>query len=79
MVKNLFKKKKEEVQLEKFYDENNKLIRIVCKVPVGNLSKKDAEKTIDELMLLYDNGKIYEFFRKLKRDERKEKLKKIYE
>jgi hypothetical protein len=51
-------KKKDDIQIKKFYDENNKLIRIICKVPVGNLSKKDAEKRIKEMMDLYKNNNI---------------------
>ena len=78
MVKNIFKNK-DGVQFEDFYDENNKLIKRVFKVPVGNISRKNAEKRIKEFLDLYKTGEIYEYFRKVKRDERKEKLKKLYE
>jgi len=66
-------------EVEDFYDENNKFIKRVFKVPIGNISKKDAEKSIKELMNLYKTGEIYEYFRELKRNKRKEKLKKLYE
>lgn len=74
----MFKKKKEDIQVEKIYDKNGNYIKILCKVPVGNLSRKDAEKIINELMNLYKNDNMYEYFREIKRNERKEKLKKLY-
>jgi hypothetical protein len=75
----MLKNKKEDVIVEKFYDKNGTCIKMICKIPVGNLSKKDSEKRIKELMDLCKNDNTYEYFRKIKRTKRKEKLKKLYE
>lgn len=38
---------------KKFYDKNGNVTRRVFTIPVGNLSREDAEKQIKELMGLY--------------------------
>jgi len=50
----MFKNKKEDNILEKFYDKNGTCIKIICKVPVGNLSRKDAEKNTIKIFKIKD-------------------------
>ena len=55
-IKNLFKKKEDPIDplSPNNWTINRTTGRIVFKIPVGNLSKKDAQKTLKELMSKYN-------------------------
>ena len=53
----------------------------IYKIPVGNLSIEDAEKSIAELMLKYNNDFDFDFDKWIKEQkvqDRKKKLERIY-
>jgi len=77
-IKNLFKKKEEPIDplSPNNWSVNRTINRVVYKIPVGNLSKEEAEKYLKQLMKKYNTMPIstnYWFpspFGKIKKIER---------
>jgi hypothetical protein len=56
-IKNLFKKKEEPIPLSpNNWSVNRTINRVVYKIPVGNLSKEEAEKQLKQLISSYQTN-----------------------